>query len=307
MTAGVNEQDINWALILAGGEGSRLRALTRQITGRDLPKQFCPLIRGATLLEQTRRRASLVIEEARMMTVVTRPHAAFYTPILAGTPAERVVVQPQNRGTAPAILYALARLASSGLNGRVAILPSDHYVDSDEAFMRHVELAFREVSTRPELIVLLGIDPGTPEAAYGWIEPGEPVPGTELLRVNRFWEKPSPEMAARFWRAGFLWNSFVMVARVTRLLKLLRTTMPDLYALFEEIRSDLGSAGEEQAVESLYEQLGAVSFSDEVLAKAPENLAVLPVTGVEWSDLGEPQRVFEILEKERMSAQWAAA
>jgi mannose-1-phosphate guanylyltransferase len=307
MRAKVGEQDANWALILAGGEGSRLRALTRQIAGYELPKQFCRLIGGDTLLEQTHRRVSLVIEEARMVTVVTRPHERFYAPILAGTPAEQIVVQPQNRGTAPAILYALARMAKVDMNGRVAILPSDHYVNSDEAFMRHVEAAFRAVSARPELVVLLGIRPSAPESAYGWIEPADLIPGTELLRVRRFWEKPSSEMATSFWRAGFLWNSFVMVARVSTLLELLRTTIPELYASFEKISSDLGTANEQRAVETLYAKLGAVSFSDEVLAKAPTSLAVLPVNGVEWSDLGEPRRVFEVLEREGMDGQWVAA
>jgi mannose-1-phosphate guanylyltransferase len=265
------------------------------------------LIGSSTLFEQTRQRAALVIDEARMVTVVTRPHERFYSRILADVPADRVVVQPRNRGTAPAIIYALARLAAAGADAPVAILPSDHYVDSDEAFMRHVDAAFRAVTTRPELIVLLGIEPDAPEPSYGWIEPGEPIAGTNLIRVRRFWEKPSPERALSFWRSGFLWNSFVMVTQVASLLELLRDALPDLYASFEEIRCDLGTAREQQAIEALYEKLGEVSFSDEVLGKAPDNLAVLPVTGVEWSDLGEPQRVFEILEREGVQVAWAVA
>jgi mannose-1-phosphate guanylyltransferase len=307
VSAEIAQQAMNWAVILAGGDGLRLRTLTRRITGDELPKQFCALIGGVTLFEQTCRRASLIIDEARMISVVTRPHERFYMPILTNTPAERVIVQPQNRGTAPAILYALSRLADSDPDGRVAILPSDHYVNNDEAFMHHVEAAFSTINVQRDLIVLLGIEPDGAEAAYGWIEPGETIPGTMLLRVRRFWEKPSAEMAARFWQAGFLWNSFVMVARVGTLLELVQSALPGLYASFEEIRSDLGTGSEEEAVAKLYEELGALNFSEQVLARAPANLAVMRVTGVKWSDLGEPQRVFQILESQGISTQWAAA
>ena len=90
-----------WALILAGGDGVRLRPLTRQIAGDDRPKQFCALLGRDTLWEQTRRRAQLSVAPSRVVSVVTESHERYYPPLLAGERTARVVVQPENRGTGP--------------------------------------------------------------------------------------------------------------------------------------------------------------------------------------------------------------
>ena len=127
------------AIILAGGNGERLRPLTRRLVGDDRPKQYCPVVGEETPLDQTRRRAAALVTPDRTLIVVTREHEPYYAPALAELPARNVVEQPVGRGTAPAILYALLRLRTVAPGGTVAILPSDHYVDDDAAFMARVE------------------------------------------------------------------------------------------------------------------------------------------------------------------------
>src|SRR5262245_63841165 len=124
-----------WAVILAGGDGTRLRPLTEYLAGDARPKQFCRLFGGATLLEQTRRRARLIIRDDRQLVVVTRAHAPYYADVARELHPGRLAVQPHNSGTVPAIL--LASLAVQGLEGDppVVILPSDHDVADDGAFM----------------------------------------------------------------------------------------------------------------------------------------------------------------------------
>jgi mannose-1-phosphate guanylyltransferase len=297
------------AIILAGGDGTRLRELTRKILGKEVPKQFCPVIGEATLLEQTRKRVSLAVAPDKTIAVVTRPHERFYAPLLADIPLQSLVVQPDNRGTVTAILYSLFRLAEIVPNAAVALIPSDHYVDDDAAFMRHIDLAFEAVDARPELTVLLGITPDRPEAGYGWIEPAQPLTleHAAIFRVSRFWEKPSRGLAQGLLDRGCLWNSFVVVARLSTLLGLIMMALPRLYLSFAEVRPTLGTVFEDQTIRRLYADVAAADFCAQVLAKFPVNLAVLPVVGVSWSDLGEPRRVMETLASIGVRPQWAAA
>jgi len=272
----------------------RLRPLTQRIAGDERPKQFCPILGPETLLDQTRRRTALAVSAARTLMVVTRTHERFYAPVLAGPLSNTLVVQPENRGTAPAILYALLRLASVAATDPVAIFPSDHYVSDDAAFMAYVESAFSALRASPELVNLLGIAPDRPEAEYGWIEPAEPIVGEgpgAMCRVRRFWEKPSALLAQRLRDEGCLWNSFVMVARVPAILAMINRAVPDLYNAFAPVRPFITTNDEEQAIRSLYSRLPSTDFSRQVLAASPVSLAVLPVRGVRWNDLGDPHRV----------------
>src|SRR5262245_1619453 len=117
-----------WAVILAGGDGTRLKSLTRKIAGDERPKQFCSVLGAATLLEETQRRAALQLANERTLYVVNLMHEFFYAPILAREPMENLVVQPRNAGTAPAILYSLLRIAAVDPQAVVALFPSDHYI-----------------------------------------------------------------------------------------------------------------------------------------------------------------------------------
>ena len=284
-----------WAVILAGGDGVRLRAMTRALAGDDRPKQFCALVGSEALLTETRRRAALAAPPHRSLIVVNRGHERFYTPLLADLRAQAVAAQPENRGTGPAILYALLVLAARQASQDVVVfLPSDHFVSDDARFMKQVHQAFEGCAQRPDLVTLLGIGPDRAEPGYGWIEPADPVPGGEeagLRRVRRFWEKPSAADAEVFRAQGWLWNSFVMVGRVSTLLAMIRLTVPELHRSFTELASSLGTVGEFTALERLYCGLPTVDFSRQVLAACPERLAVLPVRGVHWNDLGDPERV----------------
>ena len=284
----------HWAVILAGGDGVRLRSMTRSIAGDERPKQFCALVGPDSLVSETRRRTALTVPAHRTLMVANRAHERFYTPLLADLRLPALLAQPENRGTAPAILYALLALAARQASAdRVAFFPSDHFVSDDAAFMAQVDHAFDASARRPELVTLLGIAPDHPEPGYGWIEPGEPVAGVGagLRRVRRFWEKPAPADAERFRAQGWLWNSFVMVGRVSTMLALIRLAAPDLFRSFADVALALGTIGELPALERLYCGLPTVDFSRQVLASRPDALAVLPVRGVHWSDLGDPERV----------------
>ena len=287
-----------WAVILAGGDGTRLQSMTRAISGDNRPKQFVPVIGGSTLLNQTRQRVALSIEPRRTLIVVTQKHRRFYEPLAHEISPNLLVEQPVNKGTAPAILYALLRVASKSPKAVVALFPSDHFFADVEEFMSHIDVAVDAVEIQPETVMLLGITPTAPETEYGWIEPQSSIlAGVQksITRVRKFWEKPSLNLATSLMQRGCLWNSFVMVGRVDALLKMTRAAMPELYAAFATIAPVFETATEHKALAELYSHIEDSNFSHQVLAARPEDLMVMRVGDVGWSDLGEPNRVLSAL------------
>jgi mannose-1-phosphate guanylyltransferase len=282
-----------WGVILAGGDGKRLLPLTRMLTGDERPKQFCAIGSDETLLETTRRRVALNIAVENTAVVVTETHERFYRYALNDLPSENLIVQSRNRGTAPAILYSLLRIAKIAPNSTVAFFPSDHYFSDDEKFMSHVEAAFDAIPERPDLVMLLGITPNAPEEQYGWIEPGQSIFANDagsFYQVRRFWEKPSRLLAQELLEKGCLWNSFVVIGQVQTMLTLIQRARPDLYQSLA-LAKYLSVAAEQQFARELYSSLPCINFSQCVLTNRPEDLSIFPVSGVEWSDLGEPRRV----------------
>jgi mannose-1-phosphate guanylyltransferase len=147
-------------------------------------------------------------------------------------------------------------------------------------------------------VVLLGITPTAPETEYGWIEPQPSIlAGVErsITRVSKFWEKPGSNLASSLMKRGCLWNSFVMVGRVDALLKMTRAALPQMYDAFAATTSTFETDAEHKVLNELYSQIDDSNFSHEVLAARAEDLMVMRVGDVGWSDLGEPNRVLSTL------------
>jgi mannose-1-phosphate guanylyltransferase len=283
-------------LILAGGDGARLRPVTRVLAGDDRPKQLCALVGTETLLTQTERRAALIVPRDQVLLSLTRRHEPWYREHVADRDPFTLVIQPENRGTAAGILYGLLRIATRTKNAPVVVLPSDHWVSNDSAFMLHAQAAVGIVEAHPDAVVLLGVEPTRPEVEFGWIERAGAVIGSwsGLSRGARFIEKPPAEVARRLQAAGgSLWNTAVVVGQLEQLLFLFAMGKPDLVDDFLSIWPALGTPSEAAAVESLYAELPAADVSRDVLAKQPEALSVLTVGGVAWEDLGHPRGILE--------------
>jgi mannose-1-phosphate guanylyltransferase len=272
------------ALLLAGGDGMRLRELTRQIAGVPIPKQYCRLLHGSSLLEATLSRAQMFTTRERISVVVNKDHLELAEDQLRTLPDSNTLVQPLNRDTGPGMIFALMHLQRKYADPIVAVFPTDHYVDDGRAFIAHALRAVNTVSRMPDKIVVLGIAPDRPETGYGYILPADPL-GMHAYHVEAFTEKPSLIGAKDIISRGGLWNTFVMVFRLSRMLELLRELVPDEYVKLFELRDS-----PEKAME-LYAKLDSWNLSTQVLARIPQHLIMLEVSDVRWSDWGTRESV----------------
>lgn len=290
-----------WGIILAAGEGSRLHQMTKDWRGLAAPKQFCSLQGGRSMLQVTLERATHVAPNDHVIPIVAAQHAEWWEGELSEFPVENVVVQPENKGTAPGILLPLLTILRRWRRPAVAVFPSDHYVADERVLRDGVERAFRAIQADPrdERVILLGMRPTSAEPDYGWIASGPPE-RDGLRRVLALHEKPGAAAAERLYRAGALWNSFILVARGEALLRLIETTQPTLLRLFASTMRHHGWNA--ATLRNLYAAIPTVDFSREVLQRTSDSLRVLPVKPCGWTDIGTPERLTHFLQERERAA-----
>jgi len=279
------------ALLLAGGDGARLQDLTCEITGTPIPKQYCRLWKESSLLEATITRTRLFVPHDRINIIINANHVDLARSQVAPLPATNIFVQPRNRDTGPGMIFALLHLERINPEAIVAVFPTDHYIDNDWAFITHVFRAAGMISRLPDKIALLGIVPDRPETGYGYILPANPLKTAGKIyrcrsyHVEAFTEKPSPADAQDIMKRGGLWNTFVMVFKLDRMLELLADLVPEEFARLSKMRAAPGSAAE------IYRELKPWNLSTRVLARIPQHLLVLRIANVNWIDWGTRESV----------------
>jgi len=306
MTRNVSDRKTRWGLVLAGGDAVRLKPLTRLISGDDRPKQFCALYGGMTLLEQTRRRVRRNVRDEQILFSLNRSHQDFYLRELGDCPSRRVV-QPQNRGTAAAILSSLLLIARKDQDAAVAIFPSDHYFSDESVIVEAVERAFALSRREPDSVILIGARPHGPEVEYGWIEVGAPAQGLQdCFRVLGFHEKPAPCLAGLLLERGSLWNTFVIIGKVLTLLEMICSAMPGALTPFQQHPALRAADGELRIPDALYARIPSTDFSRQVLSIETGRLIVQQLGPVMWSDLGDADRAAAALSTCGLEPEWAA-
>lgn len=279
-----------WIVVLAAGDGSRVRALTRDRYGAPAPKQYSTVDGTSTLLDLTLQRAARIAAPERTAIVVAREHRRWWEPELARLSPRSVIVQPENRGTAAGILLPLLWISARDPEARLVVLPSDHGVASEDILIDAISTAVDCTPRSDSPIVLLGVRPQRPEPGYGWIVPhrsNAPPP----YEVAHFREKPDPAVSSRLLDRGGLVNSFIMIAGSRSLIEQFRTVTPRLWSSFLPIRRSIG-AGTLTCPELAhhYRSVPKLDFSKDLLERAARALRVFPAPPCGWCDLGTRER-----------------
>jgi mannose-1-phosphate guanylyltransferase len=276
-----------WAIVLAGGDGTRLRRLVELLHDEPIPKQFATITGNASLLQTTLTRIAPLVPPERTVVVVNHEHELLARRQLTPWRGVHVLAQPRNLGTGPGLLLPLAYVHGQAPRAHVAIFPSDHYIPNPAPFLSGVRAAVAGAG-----VALLGMAADRPETEFGWIVPDR-EPAGDLHPVARFVEKPAAPIARRLWQKGALWNSFVTVGRVESLWALARVHLPLQTGMFEATFARRGASASSLA--DLYSQLAPADFSRSVLEHA-EGLAVAEIENSGWSDWGSLDRIVQSLE-----------
>ncbi|WP_455378767.1 sugar phosphate nucleotidyltransferase [Petrachloros mirabilis] len=287
-----------WSLVLAGGEGERVRPLVIRWLGRHRPKQYCAFVGTRSMFQHTVDRARRHTSGEKTIVIASRNHRSIVDSQLAGRAVRKVVMQPANRDTAAGIFLPLSYLRRLDPKAIVVIHPSDHFIFPEHRFLAMVREAVTSVDMMPDRPMLLGVQPDRLELEYGWIRRGPRLNGFAthpVHAVSSFLEKPAVAQADAALRSGGLWNTLVVIATVESLWQAGWHCFPDMMPLFEPLASVWDTAEESAALDEAYKMMPSYNFSSQLLQTIPDGVAVMELTGVLWSDWGKPQRIVETL------------
>ena len=212
-----------WSIVLAGGEGERVRPFVQRWLGCHKPKQYCAFVGDRSMLQHTVDRATQLAPPSRTVAIVAREHRREALAQLQGRQVGSILLQPVNRDTGAGIFLPLTYIRAHDRRATVVIYPSDHFVYPEDRFLEIVTLAVRSAEGLHDRVVLLGVQPDRLELDYGWIQPGQclAISGNLPVRaVSRFVEKPTAAQADDALSKGAMWNTLVMAAKLDSLWQL---------------------------------------------------------------------------------------
>lgn len=270
------------AIVLAAGDGSRMRSVAPTFDGTAVPKQFCSVDGKYSLLEMAVARARRC--SSRVLVVVAEKHRRFWEPELRGHHPDDVIVQPTNRGTGAGILLPLLHAFSRDSASPIVVFPSDHHVLDEDLLGVSIDKAVRAVSSGE--LVLLGMEPDSTDSGNGWILPSATSSG-EVRRVTGFVERANDAGVDELRATGALWNSLIFAGSPQAMLSLFHNNAGWLLRAFLDAAALNASRAQ---LTRLYGSMPPCDFFRDILARTPERAMVASVPPCGWSDIGIPAR-----------------
>jgi mannose-1-phosphate guanylyltransferase len=277
---------MEYAIILAGGIGSRFWPLSRE----SLPKQFLRIVEKQSLIEATVRRIQKIIPEDNLFIVTNNIYLNTVKNQLKNfnIPKNNIILEPRPRNTLPAISLCAQIIRLKDPKAKLLVLPSDHYIKDDLKFKQAMKKALAVASDG--FLCLIGVKPNSPRLGYGYINISKSK-NEDIFYVKSFKEKPKPKEAKRLLKIkGVFWNSGIFCFKAGVLLEELKKYLPSLYYQIIKIE-------QKEDIIKVWSKIKSVSIDYGLLEKS-KNL-VMVVGKFDWSDLGSWDALSDLLPKDR--------
>lgn len=284
-----------WAVIPAGGSGTRLWPLSRSAR----PKFLLPLLGQDSLLQQTFQRLRRLTTSDRILVVCGPAHVASIARQLPELPTGNIIVEPSPSGTAPALALASALIQRRDPRAVMGAFAADHDVTDLDAFCNAVRTAIEAAETGD--LVTIGLTPTRPETGYGYIERTDDIrvetPTGTAWRAARFVEKPNRQTAQEYLDAGtFLWNASMFFWRVDAFATELRALQPEIYDGVRTIARAWESRDQERITARVWSTLPNETIDQGIMEHA-RRVAVVPAD-MGWSDVGDWHGLGELIDQD---------
>lgn len=270
-----------YALILAGGKGTRLYPLSRNKN----PKQFLNVINEKSFLKNTVERITPVVSKENIFIVTNE---LYYDKVCKELPEinrDNIFIEPYNKETATCIGLSAVKLLKKDKDATMIVLPSDHYIEREKEFHHSINQGIN-IASRKRGLVTMGISPTRPETGYGYICMGDRVDGNvPTYRVERFLEKPNLEIAKDLLINGnYLWNSGMFIWRADVFLREMEKYIPKMYKRLMTIYENLDTENEQKVTKEQYELIEGISVDFGIMQKTRK--AYVVKGEFPWDDIG---------------------
>ncbi len=282
-----------YAVIMAGGGGTRLWPLSR----KKRPKQMLSLVEEQSLFQMAVGRLERVFSPDRVYIVTVQDQAAALQEQCPEIPPENYLLETMPRGTASVVGLAATALRERDPEAVMAVLTADHIIKNQALFNQILKSAY-EVS-QEDYLVTLGIHPSYPATGYGYIHRGSSIGSFQDLQafqVLNFTEKPAAAEAETMLNSGeYSWNSGMFFWRVEVIMDEIYRQMPSLASHLEVIANAWGTDDQMAVIQDVWPKIVPETIDYGIMENA-ERVAVIPAEGLEWSDVGSWDALYEILQ-----------
>jgi len=287
---------MNYIVIMAGGQGTRLWPMSR----KNKPKQLQKLVSEKTLIQETLERCLKLVDKKNIYISTTPSYLDEIKTQLPEIPESNYIIEPSSRNTFASLCFIVLKIKSVDPDAVIAAIPSDHLVRDTEAFVRVFEATFKAAAKFPEKLITIGINPTKAETGLGYIKMGkqvEEIDGEKVFAIDKFVEKPDLKTAQTYLQSWeYLWNTAYYFATIKGIIDWVRAMRPKTFSTMkklEKLLKEETSNGNKAEISDTYNKIAEEQVAN-VVSENPQKTLVVPAA-MDWSDIGDWGSLHDVL------------